>query len=101
MVTEIIWTDFAINELKSIYEYYKVHVNVTVAHKIKSKLFAATSNLSEHPLIGQIEENLKSLNQNHRYIVEGNYKIIYIIVRNTIYITDVFDCRQNPEKMKR
>ncbi len=22
-------------------------------------------------------------------------------LKNTIYITDVFDCRQNPEKMKR
>jgi toxin ParE1/3/4 len=101
VVKDIVWTEFASNELKSIYEYYKVQASVAVAKKIKSKIFESTKNLSEQPLIGQIEENLKELNQNHRYIVEGNYKIIYLVVKNTVYITDVFDCRQNPEKMKR
>ena len=51
--------------------------------------------------MGQVEGNLVELNQKHRYIVEGNYKIIYIVIDSTIYITDVFDCRQNPDKMKR
>ena len=30
----------------------------------------------------------------------GNYKIIYKIQTNTIYITDVFDTRQDPDKIK-
>ncbi len=98
---DIIWTEFASKELKNIYEYYKVRAGMSVAKKIKSKIFESTKNLSEQPLMGQIEENLKSLNQHHRYIVEVNYKIIYFVDTNTVYITDVFDCRQNPEKMKR
>jgi toxin ParE1/3/4 len=48
-----------------------------------------------------VEENLADLKQGHRYIVEGNYKIIYRLIDNEIYITDIFDCRQNPTKMKR
>jgi toxin ParE1/3/4 len=52
-------------------------------------------------LIGAIEENLIELKQQHRYLVEGNYKIIYRLINNDIYITDIFDCRQNPEKMKK
>lgn len=52
------------------------------------------------PLIGKIEENLIELKQEHSYLVEGNYKIIYRVIAKDIYITDVFDCRQNPQKIK-
>jgi len=33
-------------------------------------------------------------------IVKGNYKIIYSVTNQYIYITDIFDTRQNPEKMR-
>jgi plasmid stabilization system protein ParE len=72
-----------------------------VASKIRKSIFNATKPLIKQPLIGQIEENLIELKQEHRYLVEGNYKIIYRIINNDVYITDVFDTRQNPEKMKR
>jgi plasmid stabilization system protein ParE len=98
---KIIWTEFAIAELKSIFEYYKTNANITIARRIKSEVFTAAKSLSKQALMGQVEENLVELNQKHRCIVEGNYKIIYIVVDDVIYITDVFDCRQNPDKMKR
>jgi mRNA-degrading endonuclease RelE of RelBE toxin-antitoxin system len=42
-------------------------------------------------------------NDNYRYIVCGNYKIIYSvdIEEQLIKIADVFDTRQNPIKIKR
>jgi hypothetical protein len=33
-------------------------------------------------------------------LIEGNYKIIYWIDNQNIKIAAVFDCRQNPAKMK-
>ena len=72
----------------------------TVAEKIKNSILNATKKLSKTPLIGPIEENLIELKHEHRYVVEGNYKIIYRIINKDIYIVDVFDCRQNPQKMK-
>lgn len=72
-----------------------------VADKIRKSVFNSTRPLIKDPLIGVIEENLKDLKQGHRYLVEGNYKIIYKVFQNNIYITDIFDCRQNPQKMKR
>jgi hypothetical protein len=27
--------------------------------------------------------------------------VIYRIIQNNVYITDIFDCRQNPQKMKK
>ena len=50
-------------------------------------------------MIGGIEENLIGLDQGHRFLLKGNYKIIYKVVGDIVYITDVFDCRQNPQKI--
>ncbi len=97
---QVIWTNFAISELKNIYIYYKIVANVKVASKIKKNIFDAAKIIVKRPLIGVIEENLIELKQNHRYVVEGNYKIIYRVINKDIYITDIFDCRQNPQKMK-
>ena len=72
-----------------------------VANKIRKSVFDATRPLIKDPLIGAIEENLQDLKQGHRYLVVGNYKIIYRVVKTNIYVTDIFDCRQNPQKMKK
>lgn len=98
---QIIWTNFAISELKQIYFYYHMVAGQKIADKIRRSIFNSTKPLIKQPLIGAIEENLIELKQQHRYIVEGNYKIIYRLINNDIYITDIFDCRQNPEKMKK
>ena len=98
---QIIWTNFAISELKNIYLYYRMVASERVADKIRKSIFDSTKHLSKQPLIGAIEENLIDLKQGHRYLVEGNYKIIYRIIHDNIYITDIFDCRQNPVKIKK
>ena len=72
-----------------------------VSDKIRKSIFASTKPLIKQPLIGAPEENLNELKQGHRYLVNGNYKIIYRQIDNDIYITDVFDCRQNPSKIKK
>ncbi len=98
---QIKWTNFAISELKNIFLYYRMVAGEKTAEKIKKSILIATKPLIKQPLIGALEENLTELKQEHRYIVEGNYKIIYRIIDEEIFITDIFDCRQNPTKMKR
>ena len=39
--------------------------------------------------------------EDFRCLVEGNYKIIYWKEDEIITIASVFDCRQNPKKMKK
>lgn len=56
--------------------------------------------LTFNPNKGQRGEYLQHLNQAHRKIIEGHVKIIYKVENNTIYITDFFDPRQDPAKMK-
>ncbi len=96
---KVIWSDFAVSSLYDIYTYYKETSGENVARRIKSRIFSAARQLNRHPESGQIEPILKQLGANHRYLVEGNYKIIYRKVVDGILITDIFDNRQDPAKM--
>jgi toxin ParE1/3/4 len=96
---KIIWTNFAINSLFEIYKYYKETANEKVAQRIKYKIFVATRQLVKHPLSGQQESNLLKLGKDYRYLIAGNYKIIYMRVKEEILIIDVFDTRQDPVKI--
>lgn len=96
---KILWTDFASNTLADIYKYYKEVAGENVARKIKDDIFTTTRQLEKHPQSGQIEETLKRLEEDHRYLVKGNFKIVYKEVKEGVLITDVFDTRQDPVKM--
>lgn len=96
---KIVWTNSAIRNLKEIFDYYSTKVNNKLAHKIRRQILKSSKQLKHNPNSGPIEPNLKRLNKNHKYLVSGNYKLIYRIIDNQVIINDVFDTRQNPSKM--
>ena len=97
---KIEWTEVAIKNTKKIHKFYCKIASKQVADKIIEPLFDFVKTLQTATDIGQLEECLKPLNQGHRYLVHNHTKIIYLIKENTIYITHVFDTRQNPSKLK-
>ncbi len=99
MTMKIIWTDFAIENLKDIFDFYCITANKGVANKIKQEIFKSVKLLARYPELGQIELYLEKLNKGYRYILSGNYKIIYKIQDKNIIISDIFDIRQNPIRM--
>ncbi|WP_142785225.1 type II toxin-antitoxin system RelE/ParE family toxin [Changchengzhania lutea] len=96
---KIVWTDFAIRNLKDIFDYYSTKANKKVAHKIRRQILKSSKQLKNNPNSGPIESSLTILKKNHRYLVSGNYKLIYRLIDNQVIINDVFDTRQNPSKM--
>lgn len=48
----------------------------------------------------QQEEYLEHLGKGHRRIIHGYFKIIYRLEGELIYVTDFFDTRRDPAKMK-
>ena len=60
----------------------------------------AADTLLLQPLQGQEEPLLEHLRLEHRRLVVSHYKIIYRVEEECIYITDIFDSRQDPDKMK-
>jgi plasmid stabilization system protein ParE len=85
--------------LKDIHNYYKREVSIKVADKIKSGISQKLRHLADHPYSGQLEETLLELGLEHRRIVERNYKIVYRIIDDVIYVTDIFDSRRDPSKV--
>ena len=98
---KIFWTKFALNSLHNIFNYYKENVNKLVAQNIKNSILSGTRQLEKQPLSGTIEKLLLNMEEGHRYIIRGNYKIIYKIQNKKLFITDVFDTLQDPESIKR
>lgn len=96
---KIIWSDFSSDILAEIFAYHKENASSAIAKRIKTNIFKATKQLIKHPVSGQVEESLKHLGEEHRYLVEGNYKIVYRRIDEGILITDIFDTRQDPIKI--
>jgi len=97
------WTEFAVQQLEEIFEYYRKKASLETARKTVNRIADATLILTEQPEIGQIEELLKNSHQSFRYLLVKNYKIIYWLNQKneTVEIIDVFDTRQNPLKLQR
>lgn len=70
------------------------------ATSIIDQLFDRADSLARNPQKGQREEYLQHVQEDHRRIIEGHFKIIYKIIGESIYITDFFDTRQDPAKIK-
>jgi hypothetical protein len=56
--------------------------------------------LEQSPQLSKKEELLENRAFDYRSVVVGKYKVIYFIDDQQIVIAAVFDCRQNPKKMK-
>ena len=103
MEYKIIWSKFAEFQLELIFNYYAEKVNVKLAKRIIFQIRDKVKKLSGSPFIGKREELLSNRIGNFRHLIIGNYKVIYSVNEEAefIKITDVFDTRQNPIKLKR
>lgn len=101
MEIRIEWSEQSERQLKDIFDYYSFEVNPRIAKKIINRILNRVSILESNPSAGPKEELLSDYPEEFRYLVESNYKIIYWHKENLITIASVFDCRQNPEKIKK
>lgn len=101
MKTKVVWTASARNELALIYQYLLDNTSVSIALNLIQDILDV-SQLEQFPQSGTIENNLAKLPGEYRCLIRGrnNYKIIYRIDGDIVYIVDIFDCRKDPEQMK-
>ncbi len=92
-------TRFARLQLIEIYSYYKLKASERIAIQITDKILDSVEELGSLRGIGSIEPNLAHIHGNYKYIVCGNYKIIFRVIADIVYVTDIFDCRQDPVKI--
>jgi plasmid stabilization system protein ParE len=87
--------------LRQIDNYYRKKGNRSHVTKLRTDIRKKSKLLSQNPEMGQEEEYLKELGQVHRYIIVAKlYKLIYLVAKPFIFITDIFDTRQTPDDMR-
>ncbi|MCU4164073.1 type II toxin-antitoxin system RelE/ParE family toxin [Carboxylicivirga caseinilyticus] len=97
---KLVYTEQALNSLEDILYFMASKVSRKKLSLIRNRILDAADTLLKQPLQGAEEPYLKHLSLGHRRIIDGNYKIIYRVIGEYIYITDIFDTRQDPDKMK-
>lgn len=91
---KVIWTEVASEDIERIWKFY-AEKSISAADKVVNKIYATGNNI-KFPQQYQVDENL---GKPFRRMVTLHFKIIYLEFRGKILITNVFDTRQNPEKM--
>jgi toxin ParE1/3/4 len=95
----IVTTVSAQHDIYEIYQYYLHKVNQKIAKQEQTKIVQRIKILKDFPLIGQVEDNEKFQGAGFRYLVQGNFKILYKIEEDDIVILSVFHTMQHPDKM--
>jgi len=86
--------------LKESLSILKGKVSEDKIKSIRKSILDRAEILRDNSEIGQLEPLLSHLEQSHRRIIESHYKIIYLVQEERVIVTDIFDSRQNPKKMR-
>ncbi len=97
----IVWAPRAQEQANLAITYCLTQFGKTVARKFVTKLEKDSLRIKKNPFIGAIEPAFANRTKQYRSLVEGYYKIIYTIENDhTIQVVLLWDCRQNPDKLK-
>jgi addiction module RelE/StbE family toxin len=100
MKLKLLFAPEALEDMEKIYHYY-AEQNATYAVELYNRIIEEAEQLQYFPQMAQKEPFLKEYTEEYRsLIVENNYKLVYFVENETVNIVAVFDCRQNPQKLK-
>ena len=81
-------------------DYFTLHASPKVAARLVDGLLAKAFGLVKHPKKGKPEKLLAHRGLGHRSLSAGRFLIVYYVDGDTIHITDFFDTRQHPTRMR-
>jgi len=97
---KLIFSDYALMQLEQIY-YFLQNQNVNAAIHIHNFILDEIEKLSNFPQMAAIEPELLGFSHIFRsLVVKKRYKVIYYLEKDIIHISAIFDCRQNPKKLR-
>lgn len=98
---EVVITAKAEFRLEEIHEHYSEKASPAKATEIVNQIIDRALSLDKLANRGRIDEDLRLLGKDHRYILERHYRIIYRVEDETVYVTDIFSNWQHPDKKVR
>jgi len=100
MKLKLLFAPEALEDMETIFQYY-VAQNETYAVELYNQIIEEAEQLQYFPQMAQKEELLMEYKEEYRsLVVQTKYKLVYFVENETVNIVAVFDCRQNPEKLK-
>lgn len=95
MAYEIVWTENAVLDYKTIVEYLLYKWNEKVLDSFEKKLYHKLELIAQEPHIGINSskfQNVKSV------LITKHNRLYYRFLENKIEVLNIFDTRQNPLK---
>jgi len=100
MEKEIIWSKTALEQLENIYFYLiKTTKSKTTSNKVVDTIYESVTILKSNWEIYELDEMKKSNSGNFRAYEIYNYRILYKVTPNEIYIIRIRDTKRNPKKI--
>ncbi|MFN8410733.1 MAG: type II toxin-antitoxin system RelE/ParE family toxin [Flavobacteriales bacterium] len=96
----LLYTRPARQRLVGIEDYFSLHASPKAAARLVDGLLTKALGLLKHPKKGKPERLLAHRGLGHRSLSAGRFLIIYYVEGDTIHITDFFDTRQHPSRMR-
>jgi Plasmid stabilization system protein len=96
---KIIWSAKTLIDLEAHYDFLSSR-SPDAAKRIAENILERVEQLQQFAESGSPELRLTNHSKNYHYLVEGNYKIIYLVNNDSVVITRIFDARQNPSRLK-
>jgi len=96
---KIRWLELSKNDIKAIHNFYAKDKSVRVANNICNEIVQMSRSLSKFPYMAPIEFELtdKKGKEYRSLLVRKQYKVVYFIEDDFIYIAAVWDCRTDPQ----
>jgi plasmid stabilization system protein ParE len=94
---KILWTDFALKELKNTIEYLEENWTERELRNLASEIEEKLSLLSHNPNLFQSSDVKKDI---RRVVIAKHNTLYYRVMGNTIEIISFFSNRQSPKKRK-
>ncbi|GHU54279.1 hypothetical protein FACS1894132_08670 [Clostridia bacterium] len=98
MLYKVIPLEFAVSHIEKHIEFLS-RVNIQAAKRLRNSFNNELKFLGKNPFIGIKYQSNKCDNLTFfSHFVPKYYRFVYRILRDTVYIYDVQDCRQNTDK---
>ena len=100
-MAQIVWTRQAYIERVSILSYGKDVFGEKAMRRLNDEIEKNIFYLQENPQIGSFEALLEENPLGYRsWVIHKNYKLIYFVKDETVFIADIWDTRMEPRKLK-
>ena len=99
---EVYISDRALHSMQCIYDHFYQWAAYRSAEHILNVIEKGYKQLALFPYMGPVESTLQEENKHYRsFVIHPHYKIIYVITKDHIYILDIWDCRQDNQRIKK